>query len=123
MLGNGFKAKGIFLDLDGTIVDSTEAYLEAARVSFQAIGQTPVSDEMSLEIPRRLEQGFSINDITCGETKRFLSTYLKTFYSVTQQKTRLIPNVKAALETLAEKRKLALITMRYVPKQSIIRGA
>ena len=28
---NGLKPKGIFLDLDGTIVDSTEAYLEAAR--------------------------------------------------------------------------------------------
>jgi beta-phosphoglucomutase-like phosphatase (HAD superfamily) len=33
------KAKGIFLDLDGTIVDSTEAYIEAARIAFQAVGQ------------------------------------------------------------------------------------
>jgi phosphoglycolate phosphatase len=121
MLDNGFKAKGIFLDLDGTIVDSTEAYLEAARVSFRAIGQMPAADETALEIPRRLEQGFPIDDITYGETKRFLSTYLKTFYAVTRHKTRLMPDVKAALEALAEKRKLALITMRYVPKQSIRR--
>ena len=60
MLENGFRAKGIFLDLDGTIVDSTEAYLEAARVSFQAIGQTMPANGTALEIPRRLEQGFSI---------------------------------------------------------------
>jgi HAD superfamily hydrolase (TIGR01509 family) len=120
MLGNGFKAKGIFLDLDGTIVDSTEAYIEAARVSFQSISQAPPTKETALEIPRRLEQGFSINEITYGETKRFLSVYLKTYYSITLKKTKLIPNVKAALEALAEKKKLALITMRHVPKQSII---
>jgi phosphoglycolate phosphatase len=120
MLGNGFKAKVIFLDLDGTIVDSTEAYIEAARVSFQTIGQQPPTKETAFEIPRRLELGFSINDITFCETKRFLSTYLRTYYSITRQKTKLIPNVKAALEALAEKKKLALITMRYVPKQSII---
>lgn len=119
MIGNCFKAKGIFLDLDGTIVDSTPAYLEAARISFQAIGQQSPNCETALEIPRRLEQGFSIDDITYGESKRFLNTYLKTYYSITQQKTELIPNVKATLEVLATKQKLALITMRYVPKQSI----
>ncbi|MGO8806375.1 MAG: HAD family hydrolase [Candidatus Bathyarchaeia archaeon] len=120
MLENGFKAKCVFLDLDGTIVDSTEAYVEAARVSFEAIGQPPVPNVTALEIPRRLEQGLSINDITYGESKKFLSAYLKTYYSITQHKTKLIPNVKSALEALAEKKKLALITMRYVPKQSIL---
>ena len=34
---NGFKVKGIFLDLDGTIVDSKEAYIEAARIAFQTV--------------------------------------------------------------------------------------
>jgi HAD superfamily hydrolase (TIGR01509 family) len=120
MLENGFKAKCIFLDLDGTIVDSTEAYIEAARISFQAIGQAAPTKENALEIPRRLEQGISINDITYGESEKFLKTYLKTYYLVTPQKTKLIPNVKAALEALAKKRKLTLITMRYVPKKSII---
>jgi len=121
MKEEGFKSKGIFLDLDGTIVDSTGAYLEAARVSFRAIGLASPADDTALEIPRRLEQGFSISDITNGESKKFLSVYLKTYYSVTPQKTKLIPNVSAALEALSEKNKLVLITMRRVPKQSIIR--
>jgi hypothetical protein len=30
---NRLKTKGIFLDLDGTIVDSTEAYIEAAKIA------------------------------------------------------------------------------------------
>jgi HAD superfamily hydrolase (TIGR01549 family) len=118
---NGLKAKGIFLDLDGTIVDSTEAYIEAARIAFQTIGQTAPANETALEIPKRLEQGFSITDITNGDSKKFLSVYLKTYYSITRQKTKLIPNVSATLEALSEKGKLALITMRYVPKQAIVK--
>ena len=121
MLEVGFKPKGIFFDLDGTLVDSSEAYLEAARVSFRSIGQTPPTKEMMLEIPRRLEQGFPITDITNGETKRFLKMYLRTYYTVTPKKTKLLPNVKAALKTLSLRSKLAVVTMRYVPRQSIIR--
>ena len=117
---NGFKVKGIFLDLDGTIVDSKEAYIEAAKIAFQAIGQKPPEKKAALEIPRRLEQGLGITDITNGDNKKFLSVYLKTYYSVTQEKTKLIPNVSATLETLSSKTKLALITMRHVPKQALI---
>jgi HAD superfamily hydrolase (TIGR01509 family) len=121
MHGNGLKARGIFFDLDGTIVDSTEAYIEAARIAFKSIGQTPPADEIALEIPKRLEQGFSISDITNGDSKKFMSAYMKTYYSITQQKTKLIPNVSVTLEALSEKNKLALITMRYVTKQDIVK--
>lgn len=121
MQEKGLKAKGIFLDLDGTIVDSTEAYIEAARVAFQTIGQKPPGKETALEIPKRLEQGLSITDITNCESKEFLDVYLKTYYSITRQKTKLIPNVSSALGALAEKNKLVLLTMRCVPKRSLMR--
>ena len=107
--------------MDGTIVDSTEAYIEAARIAFRTIGQEPPSYKTALEIPKRLEQGYSILDITKGDSERFLSSYLETYYSITKQKTRLIPNVSAALSVLSEKNKVALITMRYVPKEAIIK--
>jgi HAD superfamily hydrolase (TIGR01509 family) len=113
------KVKGIFLDLDGTIVDSTEAYIEAARIAFQAAGQKSPMKEVALEIPRRLEQGLPIN-IANEDTKKFLSVYFQAYYLVSKQKTKLIPNVSAALEALSAKSKLALITMRYVPKQAVI---
>jgi HAD superfamily hydrolase (TIGR01509 family) len=118
---NGFKVKGILLDLDGTIVDSKEAYIEAARIAFQSVGQKPPQKKTALEIPRRIEQGLTISDIMTGDTKKFLSVYLKTYYSITQEKTKLLPNVSATLEALSEKAKLALITMRYVSKQAIIK--
>jgi len=115
------KVKGIFLDLDGTIVDSTDAYIEAAAVAFQTVGQKPPEMKTALEIPKRLEQGFSISEITNGKTRKFLSTYYRTYYSASSEKTKLIPNVSTTLESLSQRAKLALITMRHSPKQAVIK--
>lgn len=119
MKQNRWEAKGIFLDLDGTIVDSTGAYVEAARIASQAIGIKPLQTKTALEIPKRLEQGLPINDITEGNPKKFLTVYLKAYYSSTESKTRLFPKVSATLESLSGKSKLALITMRRVPNEVI----
>jgi phosphoglycolate phosphatase len=121
MSAKKLKAKCIFFDLDGTIVNSREAYYEAARTAFQAMGQKPPEKEASLEIPRRLEQKQPINDIIKGDTHEFLRVYLKTYYSITTEKTKPLPNVSTVLELLSGKAKLALITMRCVPKESIIK--
>jgi HAD superfamily hydrolase (TIGR01509 family) len=114
-----WKTKGIFLDLDGTIVDSTEAYIEAAKIAFQAIGKKTPETNVLLEIPRRIEKRLAIDDLTCGNTKEFMQVYLKAYYSVTEAKTRLVPNVSATLQTLSGRAKLALITMRHCPNQVI----
>jgi len=114
-----FKAKGIFFDLDGTIVDSREAYLEAARTAFQAMHQEPPSMATALEIPRRLEQKQHLTCIVTGDIQEFLRIYFSAYYSVTAQKTKPIPNIQTALEILAKKAKLALITMRNIPKEAI----
>jgi len=116
---NQLNVKGIFLDLDGTIVDSTEAYVEAAKIAFQAIGQKPPSKKFALENPRRIEQGLSLSDIINGDKKRFLQVYLEAYYSISETKTKLLPNITGALEALSGKAKLALITMRHVPHQAI----
>lgn len=114
------KVKGIFFDLDGTIVDSKEAYLEAARIALINLGKKPLKTGAGLEIPRRLEQCLAINDLVGDNVKQFLELYLKTYYSITKTKTKPFPNVQTTLNTLSKKTKLALITMRYVPKTSII---
>ena len=118
---NKWKVKGIFLDLDGTIVDSKAVYIEAAKITFQAVGQKPPENRLALEIPKRLEQGLTITDITNGDSKKFLKIYYETFYSISQEKIKLIPNVSKTLETLSQKAKLALITMRHAPSEAIIK--
>ena len=112
-----WKAKGIFLDLDGTIVDSRGAYLEAGRITFKALGKKVPEPKILLEIPRRMEQQRSIDDLIQGETKHFMKVYLRAYYSVTEAKTKLMPNVSETLEVLSGKAKLALITMRYCSNQ------
>ncbi|HJW65609.1 MAG TPA: HAD family hydrolase [Candidatus Bathyarchaeia archaeon] len=114
------KVKGILFDLDGTIVDSKQAYVEAARAAFESAGQKPPETRDSLEIPRRLEQSLPINDIVRFDVQRFLDVYLKTYYNVTRTMTRLVPNAEASLQVLSGKAKLALITMRFVPKTAVI---
>jgi len=116
------KVKGIILDLDGTIVDSTEAYVEAAKAAFAAIRQENVDIEIATEIPRRLEQNLSINNMINGiNAKKFLHAYLKSYYKVTAIKTKPIPNVSETLKKLSQKAKLALVTMRHVPREKVIR--
>lgn len=121
MSAKKWKAKGIFFDLDGTIVDSREAYFEAARIAFQAIGEEPPEMKVALEIPRRLERKQPISDIIKGDIREFLDVYLRTYYSITEAKTKPIPNVSTTLKVLSKNAKLALITMRFVPKEAIIK--
>ena len=114
------KVKGILFDLDGTLVDSKQAYVEAARAAFDFARQKPPEMRDSLEIPRRLEQNLPINDIVRFNVQQFLDVYLKTYYSVTRTTTKLVPNVEAAMQVLSAKAKLALITMRFVPKTVVL---
>jgi HAD superfamily hydrolase (TIGR01509 family) len=116
-----FKAKGILLDLDGTIVDSKEAYKEAITTAFKKMGQTIADAEIVTEIPKRLEQNLPIEEILKGiDATQFLDIYLVAYYQATITKTKLFPKVSETLKKLSEKAKLALITMRYVPKEAVI---
>jgi len=119
MKATKLKVKAILFDLDGTIVDSRDAYLEAAKTAFHAMGLEPPTMQTTLQIPKRLEQNLSIDDLTHTNTARFLDVYLKTFYAITELKTKPIPNIRTALENLQQKAKLVLITMRNVPKVSV----
>jgi len=115
------KVKGIFFDLDGTIVDSREAYREALKTAFAAFGYKNVGREIVTEIPKRLEQSLPLNNVLCGvDVQKFLEIYLKTYYNTTIEKSKPLPNVSEALEKLSKKAKLAIITMRHVPKGKVI---
>jgi HAD superfamily hydrolase (TIGR01549 family) len=114
-----WKAKGIFLDLDGTLVDSSGAYISAGKIAFQAIKKETPETKILLEIPKRIEQHLTIDDLTQGDTKEFMQIYLKAYYSATETKTKLMPNIVETLQSLSKKAKLALITMRNCPNQVI----
>ena len=112
--------RGILLDLDGTIVDSRGAYVDAARTACQAFGLKIPNLKAALEIPRRLEQQQSLDIITGTGAAGFLEVYLKRFYAITTEKTKPFPNIEKTLRDLSRKARLALITMRFVPKSTVV---
>jgi len=121
------RVKALLLDLDGTLVDSSEALKEAGKAGFAAIGFTNFNEEkIAFEVARRLEQDLPIDDlftkfhIAREVEEHFLPAYLNAYYSALISKSRLFPNVKETLQTLSQHFPLALITLRYVVKEQVI---
>ena len=116
------RVKAIFFDLDGTIVDSKEAYLIALKTAWAKTGKPKSIDvELVTEIPKRLEQSLPINDLLKDiDAKKFLQEYLKAYYQATAMIAKPMPDISDILRMLSNKAKLALITMRYVTKEKVI---
>lgn len=117
-----FHVDGIILDLDGTIVDSKEAYLDAAMETFSAFGQKLLEQKTAFEIPKRFELGVPLDDLTQGiDVNSFCEVYLKAYYAATAIRSKPFPHVADALEKLSMKAKLALTTRRHVPNSKVVK--
>lgn len=115
------KVKGILLDLDGTIVDSKDAYCEAMKTALEKTGQKTAGVQGVNEIPKRLELGLPIDDVINGvNVKEFLNIYLKVYYEATVTKAKPMPYIKETLENLSGKVKLGVVTLRHVPKSKVV---
>jgi len=114
------KVKAIIIDLDGTLVDSREAYHEALAIALQKLGVKEFDPGLILEIPRRLEQNLPIKDLMPKiNVEKFLEIYLEAYYRIAEDKAKPLPNTQETLEKLSGKAKLAILTMRYVPCKKI----
>ncbi len=127
MTNDKLHVKALLLDLDGTLVDSSEALREAGKAGFSALGMAEHSDEKTaFEVARRLEQDLPIDDLfakfdlNSDVEERFLPAYLNAYYSAVTSKSRLLPNAKATLDLLSRHFSLALITLRYVVKEQVL---
>jgi HAD superfamily hydrolase (TIGR01509 family) len=115
-----FHVEGIVFDLDGTIVDSKEAYRQAAAEAFSVFGKKLLDQRVALEIPRRFELEKTLNDLTQGiDVEDFRKVYLKAFYVATA-KSVPYPHVSDALEKLLSKARLGLTTRRHMPNRDVV---
>ncbi len=115
------EAKALLIDLDGTIVESSEVFEEAANAAFSAVGRRQTSKNVGEELARLLQCNLPLNDfyernqIDKLLRAKFLEVFLQSFYKIAPQKTRLLPNVDTTLQTLSKNFSLALITRRNTP--------
>jgi len=119
------KAKALLIDLDGTIVDSIEAFDAAAKTAFSSIGYNQNLDNAGLEIAILLQRNFPLNSffkekkITEDLKEKFLTVFLQSFYEIATSKTKLFPNVDKTLCMLSKDFLLALITRRHISKRHV----
>jgi len=125
MVRRKLQVKALLIDLDGTLVDSTEAYREAGKAGFAAIGLNRDDVKTAFEIARRLEQNLPIDDLFTKfhmereVEERFLPAYLDAYYSAVLIKSKPLPNAKETLKRLSQNFSLALITLRYVEREQV----
>lgn len=116
-----FHVEAVIFDLDGTLVDSKEAYVEAAKTAFSAFGQKLPGQNIAFEIPKRFELGIPLGDLTRGiDVASFSEVYLKSYYTAAVVKSKPFPRVIDTLEKLSTKSRLGLNTRRCVPKNEVM---
>ena len=105
--------KTILFDLDGTLIDSTEAILESFDVAFKTFNQkTPNEDSIKKLIGLPLDIMFEKLGIDRGKVWDFVNAYKKNYRKISTQKTKLLPNAKEAVIKASKFAKLGIVTTK-----------
>ena len=129
--------EALFVDLDGTLVDSIEAYAEAVKQGLASIGITKFDKRIVKAIAKNFEMNRPLEPLlqpiiqkimpqkvsAMGMpplTSNFVENYLKTYYAVTATKCKPLKNVHRTLQTLSKRLPLVLITMRFISKEQAV---
>lgn len=127
MANRGLKVRALLIDLDGTLVDATEALVEAAKHSLNTTGFRHVNPQIGVEIARWLQSNLPIDDllhkqgIAGARKQEFIKAYLDAFHRFTLEKAKPLPNVRATLKKLSKGFSLALITRRSISHKQLIK--
>ncbi len=91
--------KVILFDLDGTLIDSTEAILESFKRSFERFGkEVPREEEILPQIGHPLFDMFVNLGVNEDEADKYVKAYKESYSQIHTQKTVLLPKAKEAVE-------------------------
>lgn len=103
----------ILFDLDGTLIDSTEAILESFAVAFQAHGQVvPSDEEIKAEIGHPLDVMFPTLGVAEEEVEAYVFAYKMHYRKISCAKTVLLPDAHAAVELASRHATLGVVTTK-----------
>lgn len=106
--------KVILFDLDGTLIDSTEAILESFRHSLQKHGEAgDVTDEViTSQIGHTLETMFAAAGVPMPLIDAHVATYKLYYREISRQKTILLPNAIEAIKEASTFARLGIVTTK-----------
>ena len=103
----------ILFDLDGTLIDSTEAIVESFAVAHRAFGTAQPDDAViKAEIGYPLEHMFATQGVPPEEIAAYVSAYKAHYRKINSQKTRLLPQAREAIALAAEYAVLGIVTTK-----------
>ncbi|MDD5052265.1 MAG: HAD family hydrolase [Sulfuricurvum sp.] len=104
----------ILFDLDGTLIDSTEAILESFHHTLKTHGlQQSISDEMiTSQIGHTLETMFAGVGIDSERIDMHVSTYKLYYREISRQKTLLLPGAAQAIHEASIFARLGIVTTK-----------
>lgn len=103
----------ILFDLDGTLIDSTEAILESFGVAYETYGDR-VPDEalIKAQIGHPLDAMFSTLGVAEDKVWDYVHAYKMHYRTISCQKTVLLPEAKAAVELASKHATLGVVTTK-----------
>ena len=103
----------ILFDLDGTIIDSTEAILDGFRVAFERFGGVVPSDELiKNEIGHTLENMFLTLGVPNDRVDEHVHAYKMHYRVISCEKTILLEGAREAVEKASEFATLGVVTTK-----------
>jgi len=103
----------ILFDLDGTLIDSTEAILESFHRSYTVLGGENPSDEaIKALIGHTLEDMYLHLGIPQQDVDTYVQTYKEHYRVISKEKTVLLPGAREAIETAASFARLGIVTTK-----------
>jgi phosphoglycolate phosphatase len=106
--------KIILFDLDGTLIDSTEAILESFHHSLKMHGMVRRIDDSKIteQIGHTLETMFAGVGVDTALVEAHVATYKLYYREISRQKTLLLPNAYEAVRMAASFARLGIVTTK-----------
>jgi len=107
------KNKVILFDLDGTLIDSTEAILESFHYAFDSFNIKRPDDKLIIaEIGYPLDLMFQSLGIKQDIVWEFVDKYKEHYRLISRDKTFLLPNAKKAVVEASKIARLGVVTTK-----------
>lgn len=103
----------ILFDLDGTLIDSTEAILESFSIAFETFGmKSPDAALIKAEVGHPLDDMMRSLGVAEAQVWDYVDAYKRHYQTVSCQKTILLPHAADAVQLAAEHAALGVVTTK-----------